>query len=100
MSSLLRISALILAFSSNAALAESLSFDRLGGDAWQFQLSVSGHARSSRCDHIDIRSASGHTRALQIHDRFFASVSLVPGQNSLQAMCLLNGETVSSSEAQ
>ena len=100
MTLLVRISAFILALSTDLTLAESLSFDTAGGDAWLFEMPVSGKAGSSRCDRIVIQSPSGQTRALRIEDRFHASVPLVPGKNAFEAVCFRSSKEIARSEPQ
>lgn len=94
MTLLVRISAIILTLSSDLTLAESLTFDTSGGDAWLFEMPVSGKAGSSRCDRIVVRSPSGQTHAVRMKDRFYASVSLVPGENSFEAICFRNSKEI------
>jgi cyclomaltodextrinase / maltogenic alpha-amylase / neopullulanase len=100
MTLLVRISAIILALSSGLTLAESLSFDTSGGDAWLFEMPVSGKAGSSRCDRIVIQSPSGQAHAVRVEDRFYARVPLVPGENPFEAVCFRNSKEISRSEPQ
>jgi cyclomaltodextrinase / maltogenic alpha-amylase / neopullulanase len=100
MTLLVRISAIILALSSDLTLAESLTFDTSGGDAWLFEMPASGNTGSSRCDRILIQSPSGQARATRIEDRFYASVRLVPGENSFEAVCFRSSKEIARSEPQ
>ena len=94
MTLLVRISAIILALSSEPTLAESLSFDTSGGDAWLFEMPVAGNAGSSRCDRIVIQSPSRQARAMRIEDRFYPAPIETTQARRLETHTGVGGEEI------
>jgi len=71
-----RIYFVALAFLTAVASAESIRFDTHGGDAWTFELPVSGTFDATACKQVQVRTARAAVDATMINDRFFATALL------------------------
>lgn len=79
---------------AGATSTQILRFDTHGGDAWTFAKVISGTITRSACDTVTLLSARGRVSAQVVHDHFVATVPLVAGGNSVQAVCLRGGKRV------
>ncbi len=80
------------------AAADPLSFDTSGGDAWTFEAELSGDLGQHPCDEVIVQSPAGSRQALRLERRFTVKVPLLPGSNSIEAICRERGREIARSD--
>lgn len=80
--------------------APIVALETHGGDAWTFELRISGEVSGGTCDRVELRSQSATIDALQVDGRFVAEVPLLAGDNTVQAICLQQTRVLARSQLQ